>query len=102
MPESDLAYLIAVLLVSWLVVDVLIARDLQLLGSLWRWPRPVGMESYGAGLAIMIAVVAWLARAYPTVRSPVWLALALVFSVYGAARLITSLLPAIALLFARR
>ncbi len=102
MPEGDLAYLIAVLLVFWLVVDVLIARDLRLLGSLWRWPRPVGLESDGAGLAIMIAVVAWLARAHPTVRSPVWLALALVFTVYGAGRLITSLLPAIALLLARR
>ena len=102
MPESDLTYLIGVLLVLWLVVDVVIARDLRLMGSRWPWPRPVGMEAYGAGLAIMIAVVGWLARAYPTIRSPVWLALALVFSVYGATRLITSLLPVIALLLARR
>jgi hypothetical protein len=101
MGESDLTYLLGVLLVLWLMVAVLIARDLPLMGASWPMPRPVGIEAYGAGLAIGIAVVAWLARANRPIRSPLWLALALVFSVYGATRLITSLLPVIALLRAR-
>ena len=48
MGESDLTYLLGVLLVLWLMVAVLIARDLPLMGASWPMPRPVGMEAYGA------------------------------------------------------